>query len=1007
MTRFTYAALLTAVLVALSCSPLLAQRITVSVAGNGMGGFNGDGRPGHLTSVNTPQDICRDAAGNLYFTETDGPSTGRVRMLSAKNGTVSTVAGGGSSSADGIPATSASINPSNVCIDAAGNLYIVSIPGAIRKINMSTGIITTIAATGTTVNGICADASGNILFVDHSGNKIKKVNILSGITSTVAGTGAAGYSGDGGPAIMATLGNPYGICTNPAGEIIFDDQGGMESVIRKIDLSGNISTIAGTTFGSSTLYDCPGLSCWLGEVTGICCDDSGDVIFDEISCSCRRIKHSCDSVFQIGGNFYSQSYSDNVNANLANMNNPYGLCSAPGGTVYIADMLNYRIRKVIQLTPTPTFAFGHGQTITPCPGYTFVVDSQLAITDLDAGQTETWTVISAPLHGTLTGFPATGTSAGVTTIVMPSGVTYLAPSTYLGNDSFKVRVTDGLLSDTVTIYVSVQPGSAATISGTSNVCPGSTTPLSASIPGGIWGASNTHASINAGTGLVTGSSAGLDTIIYSVYLSCYTTSSIVVTVNPAPLPGYITGPDSLCFGVSATLTESVAGGVWSIVDSTIATLTPAGVVTGLSDGWDVIEYTTTNAWCSSVAYLSITVISGTSPITGIPSLCAGTAYPFYDGVPGGIWTSSNPHATVDIDGNVAGVSAGTVSIIYTNTSVCGTSSVTYPVTILALPDPGIISGPASVCDGSTITLASTVPGGTWSDLTGYTYVDPLTGDITGSFPGYDSIIYTFTDGTTGCSASTEVLVTIATTPDPGAIYGATSVCAGASISLTDPVSGGTWSVLGSGATVSITGDVTGLSVGTPSIIYSVTNACGTATATWPISVDPLPDAGSITGTSSVCPGYVILLSDGSTGGTWSVSNANASVSGTGTVSGINPGTDSVIYTVTNSCGTATTYHIVTILNCSLNLASAQAGQDLHIYPNPATDVLNIDWQSAIGNVSIVIRDLTGRELSRTTFNGSANTGKVNLSIADLKEGIYMMTINADSINYTEKLEIIK
>ena len=84
-----------------------------------------------------------------------------------------------------------------------------------------------------------------------------------------------------------------------------------------------------------------------------------------------------------------------------------------------------------------------------------------------------------------------------------------------------------------------------------------------------------------------------------------------------------------------------------------------------------------------------------------------------------------------------------------------------------------------------------------------------------------------------------------------------------------------------------------------------------------------------------------------------------------------------------------------------------ARQELQIFPNPANDVLNISWVSSLGNVTIVIRDIAGREMSRTSFDGSAGIGEVKLSLTDLKTGIYTMNVKTDLINYTEKLEVIR
>ena len=165
-----------------------------------------------------------------------------------------------------------------------------------------------------------------------------------------------------------------------------------------------------------------------------------------------------DTLELVGGDFYVQGYSDYINSVAANMNFPYGLCVDNAGTVYVADSMNNRIRKLIKLTNTPSFAFNRGQSIETVGGMHFDLDTSLAITDLDASQTETWRVLYGPSHGTLFGFPATTTSVGPDYLDFPSGTSYIANAPYTGEDSFQIEVSDGLLRDTVTIYASVSAG---------------------------------------------------------------------------------------------------------------------------------------------------------------------------------------------------------------------------------------------------------------------------------------------------------------------------------------------------------------------------------------------------------------------------------------------------------------------------------------------------------------------------------------------------------------------
>ena len=147
-------------------------------------------------------------------------------------------------------------------------------------------------------------------------------------------------------------------------------------------------------------------------------------------------------------------------------------------------------------------------------------------------------------------------------------------------------------------------------------------------------------------------------------------------------------------------------------------------------------------------------------------------------------------------------------------------------------------------------------------------------------------------------------------PNAGSIVGGGVLCPASTITLTDGSAGGAWSSSSASATVT-SGIVTGVTVGTSTISYVVTNSCGTATATSTVTVSPLPNAGTISGSSNVCIGSIITLTDGTLGGSWSTGNANATVVG-GVVTGVSAGGDTIGYLVTNSCGSATATSIITV-----------------------------------------------------------------------------------------------
>ena len=470
---------------------VFGQRIAVTMAGAGPAAYTGDGGSGKAASITGLKDVCADAAGNLYFTD---QVNGRIRKLSAATGVITTIAGGGASLADGVPALSASIAPNYLCIGADGCLYL-STGNAVRKINLATGIITTVAGSASpgfggdsgpataaaliSPEGICIDDAGNLYIADRWNNRVRKVEAATGIITTVAGTAGGGYSGDGSLAIAATLYSPIAVCLNAAGDLFISDQEPHYpdildgARIRKVSAAtGIISTIAGAVSPLNT-SGVPALSALLGTITGMCTNAAGNIFCNEMSCSCRELNMATDTLELIGGNFLSEGYTDDTGCLSANMDFPMGICMDHSGNVYVADSANNRVRKLINVTHTPTFSFGPGQYMDPAASTITTIDSLLWVTDLDSSQTETWTVVTAPTHGLLSGFPATSVCNGTATTTKPSGLFYTAFSTYAHDDFFRVRVSDGALSDTISVYlgpkslpVPVIPSSVNTLAST-------------------------------------------------------------------------------------------------------------------------------------------------------------------------------------------------------------------------------------------------------------------------------------------------------------------------------------------------------------------------------------------------------------------------------------------------------------------------------------------------------------------------------------------------------------
>ena len=175
---------------------------------------------------------------------------------------------------------------------------------------------------------------------------------------------------------------------------------------------------------------------------------------------------------------------------------------------------------------------------------------------------------------------------------------------------------------------------------------------------------------------------------------------------------------------------------------------------------------------------------------------------------------------------------------------------------------------------------------------------------TSGFSGMDSFIIQISDGFD--SVTTTVYITILPLPSAGVITGASHLCAGRTIVLTDTAAGGTWRAANAHASVSSTGSVTGITRGADSLIYTVTNSCGTSADTVIISVNTVPRVAAITGIDSVCSGSSDTLRDAVSGGVWhSSSFIIAAISGAGIVTGILPGTSTITYIVSNDCGSDT------------------------------------------------------------------------------------------------------
>jgi hypothetical protein len=241
---------------------ILSTGIITTIAGNGAPTDSGDNGLAINAAIGGPTDVFSDMEGNVFFTD---PYFNKVRKINVSTGIITAVAGNGilGNSGDGGLATNAELNgASGLCVDNLGNIYIAGYyNNNVQKVDAITGIITTIAGTGTAgyagdgglataadfnwPDKIFVDSDGNIYISDYLNNRIRKVNAVTKIVTTIAGIGTPGYSGNGGLAINAEINSPAGIFVDKRGNVFCADYG--NGAIRRIDaITGIITTVAGT-----------------------------------------------------------------------------------------------------------------------------------------------------------------------------------------------------------------------------------------------------------------------------------------------------------------------------------------------------------------------------------------------------------------------------------------------------------------------------------------------------------------------------------------------------------------------------------------------------------------------------------------------------------------------------------------------------------------------------------------------------------------------------------------
>jgi uncharacterized protein (TIGR03437 family) len=325
-----------------------------TLAGNGTLSYSGDGGAASKAQLNTPQGVAADAAGNLYLSDT---LNNVVRKVSP-NGIISNYAGNGGvgSSGDGSAATSAQLNgPQGLAVDASGNLFIADTLNAkVRKVSAS-GVISTVAGSGTPgyggdgaaatsaqLNlpiGVAVDGNNNLYIADFGNSRVRKVSANN--ISTVAGNGSFGYSGDGGQAVKAQLNGPQGVAVDAAGNLYIADT--ENNRIREVTPGGLIATVAGNGIAGYSGDGGQATSAQVGNPVGLAVDAAGDIFTVDASNRVRQV-YPNGLIATIAGNGTRGYTGDGGLATQAQLNTPSAIALGNNGNLYVADTANSAIR---------------------------------------------------------------------------------------------------------------------------------------------------------------------------------------------------------------------------------------------------------------------------------------------------------------------------------------------------------------------------------------------------------------------------------------------------------------------------------------------------------------------------------------------------------------------------------------------------------------------------------------------------------------------------------------
>ena len=555
-----------------------------------------------------PSAIVFDAAGNLYFAETANHIIRKVDTT----GHITTIAGTGVQgfSGDTGPATSATLDsPQGLALDLANNLYIADTHNhRIRKLNLTTGILTTIAgttpgffgdtglATSAQLNlptALALDSANNLYLADAGNHRIRKISAATGIITTIAGTGMQGFSGDNTLATAANLDSPSGLALDSANNLYLADTHNHR--IRKITAAtGILTTIAGDGTQGFAGDTTAATTANLALPHGLTIDSSGNIyLADTANHRIRRIDATTGVITTVAGDGTQAFAGDGTPAIAASLDSPRDTALSPSTLLTLADTGNQRIRQLTAAPAPPT-------TIQTIAGLGLTTPGTLtliapAVIPYGTGQLTATLASTTPVTGVITFFETTSTTLttlGTATLVaniatlpatsLPAGLhhltaIYAGDQTHLSAQSppFTLTITPQQLTTAIApialLYGQPIPTLTGTLTGVlpqdaSNLSAIFTTTASTLSPAGSYPITATLTGPAAGNYVIASPAATLiinpapTTIALNNLIATVTTgSSITLTANVASTTsGTPTGSTTLLDGSNLLFTSPLS-----------------------------------------------------------------------------------------------------------------------------------------------------------------------------------------------------------------------------------------------------------------------------------------------------------------------------------------------------------------------------------------------------------------------------------------------------------------